>query len=158
MHLSTKQLTKQGVVTAVYVALTLLMSFMAYGGIQLRIAEALLLLCFYKRDYTLGLTLGCVIVNLFSPLGMIDVLVGGLATLISCLIISCIPNIYLAGLIPVAVNGIIVGAELWKAYNMPLPIAMAQVAAGELISVSIFGVLLFKSLERSNRLMRLIKE
>ncbi len=158
MALSTKQLTKQAVVCAVYVALTLLLSFMAYGGIQLRIAEALLLLCFYKRSYTLGLTLGCIIVNLFSPLGAIDVICGGLATLIACILISISPNIYLASVFPALVNGIIVGAELWWAYKLPFPIAFLQVSAGELISVTVLGVILFKSFEGSNRLMKLIKE
>ncbi len=158
MRLSTKQLTKQAVVCAVYVALTLLLSFLAYGSIQLRVGEALLLLCFYKRDYTVGLSLGCLIVNLFSPLGLIDVLFGTLATLLSCLIISYCKNLYLASLVPVAVNGLIIGAQLMWFYSMPFAVAALQVGAGELISVSLVGVILFKSVERSAQLTRLIKE
>lgn len=158
MRLSTKQLTKQAIVTAVYVAISLILSFMSYGGMQLRIAEALLLLCFYKKDYIISLSLGCLIVNLFSPLGMIDALFGTLATVISCLLIMLCRNIRLAGAIPAIVNGLIVGYELTFAYNMPYWMGAIQVAAGEYICVGMLGVVIFKSIERSARLMRLIKE
>lgn len=156
--LSTKRLVKLAIVTAVYVALTLSLSFMAYGGIQFRIAEALILLCFYKKDYGISMILGCLIVNLFSPMGLIDVVFGTLATAIAVALIYISPNIYVASLMPVISNAVIVGAELWWAFDLPFAISALEVAFGEFVCVCILGVVLFKILEKNSRFMRMIKE
>lgn len=157
-NLSTKRLAKLAVVSAVYVALTLSLSFMAYGNIQFRIAEALMLLCFYKKDYGISLILGCLIVNLFSPMGLVDVVFGTLATVVAVALIYISPNIYVASLMPVVSNAIIVGAEIWWAFDMPFAISAIEVAAGEFVCVSILGVVLFKVLEKNSRFMRMIRE
>ena len=157
-NLSTKRLAKLAVVSAIYVALTLSLSFMAYGNIQFRIAEALMLLCFYKKDYGISLILGCLIVNLFSPMGLVDVVFGTLATVVAVALIYISPNIYVASLMPVVSNAIIVGAEIWWAFDMPFAISAIEVAAGEFVCVSILGVLLFKVLEKNSRFMRMIRE
>ena len=57
-----------GIVTAIYVVITVLLMPYSFYGIQFRISEALVLLCFYKKDYIIPLTLGCAIANLFSPM------------------------------------------------------------------------------------------
>ena len=157
-NLSTKRLAKLAVVSAIYVALTLSLSFMAYGNIQFRIAEALMLLCFYKKDYGISLILGCLIVNLFSPMGLVDVVFGTLATVVAVALIYISPNIYIASLMPVVSNAIIVGAEIWWAFDMPFAISALEVAAGEFVCVSILGVVLFKVLEKNSRFMRMIRE
>ncbi|MBQ8395458.1 MAG: QueT transporter family protein [Oscillospiraceae bacterium] len=157
-NLSTKRLAKLAVVSAIYVALTLSLSFMAYGNIQFRIAEALMLLCFYKKDYGISLILGCLIVNLFSPMGLVDVVFGTLATVVAVALIYISPNIYVASLMPVVSNAIIVGAEIWWAFDMPFAISAIEVAAGEFVCVSILGVVLFKVLEKNSRFMRMIRE
>lgn len=157
-NLSTKRLAKLAVVSAIYVALTLSLSFMAYGNIQFRIAEALMLLCFYKKDYGISLILGCLIVNLFSPIGLVDVVFGTLATVVAVALIYISPNIYIASLMPVVSNAIIVGAEIWWAFDMPFAISALEVAAGEFVCVSILGVVLFKVLEKNSRFMRMIRE
>lgn len=157
-NLSTKRLAKLAVVSAIYVALTLSLSFMAYGNIQFRIAEALMLLCFYKKDYGISLILGCLIVNLFSPMGLVDVVFGTLATVVAVALIYISPNIYVASLMPVVSNAIIVGAEIWWAFDMPFAISALEVAAGEFVCVSILGAVLFKVLEKNSRFMRMIRE
>ncbi len=157
-NLSTKRLAKLAVVSAIYVALTLSLSFMAYGNIQFRIAEALMLLCFYKKDYGISLILGCLIVNLFSPMGLVDVVFGTLATVVAVALIYISPNIYVASLMSVVSNAIIVGAEIWWAFDMPFAISAIEVAAGEFVCVSILGVVLFKVLEKNSRFMRMIRE
>ena len=49
----------------------------------------------------------------------------------------------------------IIGAELWYAFNIPYVIHAIYVAVGELI-VLIIGALVFKSLEKNDRLMNLL--
>ena len=81
-------IVRNGIMAALYVVLTLISYPISYGLYQLRISEALVLLCFFRKDYTIGITLGCLIANAFSPeLGPIDMLIGTSATLISCLLV-----------------------------------------------------------------------
>lgn len=153
----TKSIAFYGIVAAVYVVLTVSLGFMSYGGIQFRIAEALTLLCFYKKDYIIPLTLGCAIANLFSPMWQFDLPFGTLATLISLLLIIKCKNIYIASLMPVVINAIVVAIELNIAFKLPLWLSMIQVAAGEFVCVSILGIILFKTIEKNKKIMKLIK-
>ena len=77
-----KSLTRNAIVAAIYVVLTVATSSISFGMLQVRIAEALMLLCFFRRDYIYGLTLGCFISNLFSFM-WIDILVGTAATFLA---------------------------------------------------------------------------
>ena len=85
--ISTRRITKAGVVAAIYVVLTVSLSALSYGGIQFRIAEALMLLCLFSKDYVVSLTIGCFIANIFSTVGAVDTIVGTSATLIAGLCI-----------------------------------------------------------------------
>lgn len=156
-NLSIKRIVRLSMVAAVYVALTLSLSFISYGNIQFRVAEMLMLLCFYKKDYGISLTIGCFIANLFSPMLIWDITFGTLATVLAVLLIYISPNIYVASLAPVITNGIIVGFELNKALSMPFFISCLEVAAGEFVCVSILGVAVFKLLEKNERFMTIIK-
>ena len=123
----TKRIAVFGIIAAVYVVLTVALGFMSYWGIQFRIAEALTLLCFYKKDYIIPLTLGCAIANLFSPMWQLDVPFGTLATLIALFLIIKSKNIYIASLMPVVVNAVVVAIELKIAFNLPIWISMLQI-------------------------------
>lgn len=156
-NLSTKRIVKLSLVAAAYVALTLSLSFISYGNIQFRVAEMLMLLCFYKKDYGISLTIGCFIANLFSPMLIWDITFGTLATVLAVLLIYISPNIYIASLAPVITNGIIVGFELNKALSLPFFISCLEVAAGEFVCVTIVGVTAFKLLEKNEKFMAMIK-
>ena len=119
MTMEIKTLVRQSVVAALYVALTLAVSPIAYGPIQFRISEILVLLCFFRRDYVVGLTLGCFIANFFSPMALTDVPFGTLATFISVFLISRSRNIFLASLYPVVANGLIIGLQLHFVFGHP---------------------------------------
>lgn len=155
--ISANRLVKLATVTALYVALTLSLSFISYGNIQFRVAEMLMLLCFYRKDYGISLILGCFIANIFSPMMLWDMLFGTLATALSVLVIYISPNIYLASLAPVVFNGLIVGFELYKVLSYPFWISCLEVAAGEFVCVCIVGVIVFRILEKNERFMNLIK-
>ena len=69
---NSRRITNIGVVAAIYVVVTLLGSGLAYGQVQFRVSEALVLLCFFNKDYILSMSIGCFIANLFSTVGLID--------------------------------------------------------------------------------------
>ena len=152
------RLAKLAAVAAVYVCLTYALGFMSYGNIQFRVAEMLMLLCFYKKDYGVSLILGCFIANLFSPMMLMDMIFGTAATVLAVLLIYISPNIYIASLAPVATNAVIVGAELTYAFKTPFWLNAIEVAAGEFVCVSVLGVIVFKLLEKNAAFMKLITE
>ena len=87
MKLDSKKIAIIGIVAAIYAVATIAIAPIAYGPIQFRVSEILTLLAFINPIYIPGLVLGCIIANLFSPLGMVDVVVGSTATLISVYLI-----------------------------------------------------------------------
>ena len=64
-NFSARRITRIGMAAAVYVVVTLIGAPLAYDNIQFRISEALMLLCFYNKDYILSVSIGCLLANIF---------------------------------------------------------------------------------------------
>ncbi len=151
-----KNITRLALAAAIYVTVTLCISPLSYGAVQFRFAEMLVLLCFYRKDYAPAMILACLIANLPSPLGWLDWVFGTAATALAVIPMYRVKNIFIAALLPVISNGIIVGIELHIALGAPVWINMCTVAIGEL-AVMIAGAVIFKLVFEKNRaLMRLI--
>lgn len=155
-----RQLAAGGVVAALYAALTLLTGSFAYGPIQFRIADALIVLCCFSRGMTMGMTAGCLLANLFSPVSALDALVGTVATLIACRLTKRIRRPWLLPLPNVLVNGLFIGAELaWsltpEAFWQGFAINGGQVALGELAVMVVLGIPLYLYLQKSQLLHKL---
>lgn len=151
-----KTITRNAVVAAIYFLLTFASSPISFGQIQFRLAEALILLCFFRRDFTIGLTLGCLCANCLSTLGPWDILIGTLATFISCIGISFCKHLLIASFVPVVVNALAIGFELHFVLEINLWLGFAFVALGELVCVSVLGYLLFLLLRRNKPFMEAI--
>lgn len=106
-----------GVIAALYVVLTLITSPIAYSYMQFRVSELLCLLTFFNPWYTFGLTLGCLLANLFSTVGPLDIAMGTAATLIACLMmILCskfVKILAVNAIFPCLVNAAIVPAIIY---------------------------------------------
>ena len=155
----TRNLVRLALVAAIYAAITVAIPGLSFGSIQFRFAEVLVLLCFYRKDYCIALILGCFIANCFSPMALMDMIFGTLATAIAVIPMFYIRNIWVASLLPVVSNGIIVAIELFVCFGNEPPIwfNMLTVGAGELVVVTIIGCVLFRLVfERSSRLMEII--
>lgn len=152
----TVRLVRIAIIAALYVGLTYAFSFMSYGGVQFRISEILVLLCFYNRDYCFALILGCIFANIGSPLGYIDLIFGVMSTVFSVVTIRYCKNIYLAAVMPV-ISMVFVALEL--TLFLPEPSAfilnLATTMGGE-AAVMVVGVVFFKAVEKNRMLMRLI--
>jgi uncharacterized membrane protein len=158
MKITTRELSKIAVVAAIYFVLTTAFAPISYGNIQFRVAEILVLLCFIDKKYIIAVTVGTFLANTMSPLGVIDIIFGTGATLISAILVNKSKNIYIASIWPVIVNGVIIGVELMMLFKLPLFLTMLQVAAGEFVVVSIVGVIIFKnSILKSDHLKEMIK-
>ena len=152
---SIRDLTLAAMLAAVYAVLTMALPIPQYGGVQIRFAEALTVLPFLFPAATPGLFVGCLIANLLSPYGLLDVVCGSLATLLACLVTQRMPSKWLAPLPPVVCNAVIVGAVIafaeggtggafWTAYAFNA----FTVGLGEAIACYVLGLLLLAILPR----------
>lgn len=143
-----KKLVKMAIVAALYTVLTVILAPISYGVIQFRVSEVMVLLAFFDPIYIGGLTLGCLISNIFGGNGPMDIIFGTFATFLSVLSISITSKIFsnnkisliLASLWPVLFNSIIIGWMLNVVSGAPLALAMIEVGISEFIIVSIIGV------------------
>ena len=110
----TRELTMAAMVAALYAVLSYFGNFfgLTYGPIQCRFAEALCVLPFLFPATAPGLFVGCLVTNLMSTVGPLDIVLGSLATLLAALWTARMPNRWLAPLPPVLCNGVIIGAMI----------------------------------------------
>lgn len=146
-------LSQAAMIAALYVVLTLLANALGLANyaIQVRFSEALTILPFFTPAAIPGLTIGCLLSNIFTGCALLDVLFGTLATLIGALGTYALRRFeWLAPLPPILANTIIVPWVLRFAYDIPdaIPYLMATVGAGELISCGLIGMLLLRSLKQ----------
>lgn len=111
---STKALCRAGIIAALYFALTASFGSLAYGPLQIRPSEALTLLPLFFPEAIPGLFVGCILSNLFSGYGILDIVVGSLITLVAaagtCFVGKIIKNnivkVAVGGLFPVVLNAL----------------------------------------------------
>ncbi len=115
--MKTKQLTTAAIVGALYAVLSIFASAfgMTFGPVQCRFSEALCVLPFLFPETVWGLFVGCLITNILSPYGLLDVVVGSLATLLAALVTRHCKNRFVATLPPVIFNMTMVSALIaWQ--------------------------------------------
>lgn len=153
MKLTVHRLTACGIIAAIYAIVTVATSSFAYGPIQFRIAEALGVLPFFAPWTTWGVTLGCLLANLFSTVSALDIVIGTLATLIACLLTARCRSKFLAPLPPVVVNAVMIGAMIawvstpdtfWRSFVL----FGLEVGAGELAVMYTLGLALLVIFQR----------
>ena len=166
--MSVRKLPLCAVVAAVYAALTMVLP--GFTPLQCRISEVLCILPFFFPVTSWGLFIGCLIANLLSPYGWMDVVFGSLATLLCCLTIAAIGTknkesmlrCCVACLMPAAFNAIIVGAVITftSAQEEGARIAVfatnaATLAASEALVMFVLGFPLMRFLPKNKSFERL---
>ena len=162
------------VIAALYAVLTYVAAAvnLAYGPVQFRFSEALTVLPVFTPAAIPGLTLGCLIANQGSPLGVVDWIFGPLATLLAALATYLVKDVKIKGLPvlaplpPVITNVVIVGFELAclseaGTFGLGNFTAAAfgasalSVGIGELVVCYVLGLPLIMLLQHSKALDRL---
>ncbi|MCF0107470.1 MAG: QueT transporter family protein [Bacilli bacterium] len=157
MKITIKDIAANGIIAALYVVLTLITYPFSFQGIQIRISEALVLLCFFRKDYSIGLSVGCALSNLFSTIGIVDVAFGTMATMIACLGIMFCKHLCVACIFPIVSNSLIVALELnLFVDNSPFWINAGLVAIGETIAIAL-GYIFFMVLKSRKNCLKLIR-
>ncbi|MBO7341626.1 MAG: QueT transporter family protein [Clostridia bacterium] len=158
MKNKTRYMTLAAVIAALYVVLTYLSALFGLSGqnlIQVRLSEALCILPYFTPAAVPGVTLGCLIANLTTGAHALDIVFGTLATLLGAIGTRLLRKWrFLAPLPPILANTLIVPFVLRYAYLMTdfaMPILFLTVAAGEILSVGVLGMLLLFALQKRER-------
>ena len=155
---TTKDLTLAAMVAALYAVMGYFGSVfgLTFNVVQFRFAEALTVLPFLFPATAPGLALGCLITNLLSPYGPIDMVLGTLATAIAAFLTMKMPRWYLAALPPILVNMVIlapmwswaetgaVNGAFWAAYWLNL----WTFVVGEAVACYVLGTVLLRALPK----------
>ena len=150
-------------IAASYIVLTMLTSLfgLSSGAIQCRLSEALCILPYFTSAAIPGLSVGCLIANIFTPgTNIFDVIFGTLATTLGALGTYYLSKIckkakWVCSIPPILANALIVPFVLKYAYFLgdSIVFLMLTVGAGEVISVGILGnVLLYALVPYQNKI------
>lgn len=151
---SPKNIAISGIIAALYAVMSYFSSVfgIAYGPIQCRFSEALCVLPFLTPAAVPGLFLGCLVANLLSPYGPLDIVFGSLATLLAAVWTRRVHRKWLAPLPPVVCNAVIVGAVI-TVQQVPMELFWGAFAynaltigLGEALACYVLGGLLLRVL------------
>lgn len=156
----TLSITQAAVIAAFYVALTYFSSAMglAYNSVQFRLSEILTVLPIFTPAAIPGLTLGCFLANISSPLGIVDIVCGTLATFLASVATYFLRNITLKGLPilatvpPVLFNAVIIGLEIWYLEGKISEIffvSSLQIAAGQAVMCMVAGLVFIRAVKKT---------
>ena len=154
-----------GLIAALYAVVTIACGPLSYNFLQFRISELLNLLVFFNPYYTVGLTLGCLLANIASSVGPIDIVFGSLTTLVACLLMivysKFIKNLFSTGFIPCILNAVVVPFTIVVSTMgtddvMPLTFGnyfmmFGWVFLGEFVCIICVGYPLFLVLTKKNK-------
>ncbi len=134
---------------ALYALLTVAISPISSGVMQLRLSEGLCVLPYFAPEAAIGLFVGCAIANLLTGAMWFDIVFGSLATLLAGLIAAYMGkhgvNKWLVPLPAVLINAFAVGAVLCFGYKVGINyfLCVLGVGAGQAISCYAVGIPLF---------------
>ena len=153
--MNTRFLARAGLYAALYVALTLTpgLNSIAYGQVQFRVSEGLLAFACFDLAAVPGLFVGTAIANVWSPLGVVDVIVGSLLTLLAVTVMWYVGARLVVFIAPVVVNGFGVAAELRLVQHFPFWPSVGYVALGEAVVVSTLGLTIFSLVRNHGSLL-----
>ncbi|MBE6878469.1 MAG: QueT transporter family protein [Ruminococcaceae bacterium] len=167
-------LSRQAMIAAIYAVLSLCLSAISYGPVNIRISEALVLLPLFSFHNISGVTVGCFITNLIgfftgaNILGSLDIIFGTFATFAAAICTYLFRKVRIKGLPilsvvpPIIFNAVIIGWELCVFINngsfSPV-IFWAQatsVGAGQFLSCGVIGLMMVRLVENNKTLKDLV--
>lgn len=147
----TKKLVLNGMIAALYIALTLAVSPVAQGAIQFRISEGLNHLVVFNRKLRWGVLAGVVLFNLFfAEFGLVDVLFGGGQTFIALSLsalmhryIKSVPKRLVLNIVFFTVSMFLIALMLTMMLGLPFWMTYATTALSELLIMSLSAPIMY---------------
>ncbi|MEM2273457.1 MAG: QueT transporter family protein [Candidatus Bathyarchaeia archaeon] len=143
------------VFAALYAVAVILLAPISFGVWQVRVADALLPLSMvFGMPCAVGLSLGCIIGNIYGSLGPIDIIGGSIANFIACFIAYQIGRKngfiarFLGSLTETIIITVIVGGYLAYLFNIPLELSLLGILVGSIIAINVMGFALEEIIRR----------
>jgi uncharacterized membrane protein len=147
-------------IAATYTVSTVMLGPFGYSWMQVRIGEALTPLPYlFGFPAIAGLTIGCVIANIFSPIGLPDLILGPFLTLVAAILsykLSFNKKV-VACIYPVVINAFGVSAYVAVFYGISYEISVLSIGLGEAIAAILIGYPLLCAIERISAHLNFLK-
>ena len=153
MKSNTRFIAEGAMIAALYVILTYVSMMLGLDkmAVQLRFSEALTVLPVFTPAAVPGLFIGCLVANILTGCAIVDIVLGGLATLIAALTTRKLQKLPRLAPIPAILsNTLVVPPVLAFAYHVEtaLPLIYLTVFLGEVLSAGILGTILTRILKK----------
>ena len=156
MKLNAKSLAVMTIFAALYAVGVIFLAPISFGPGQIRVADAMLpLTMIFGLPSAFGLSLGCLVSNIYSPFGAIDIFGGAVANLAACVLAWYIGRNggriqrFAATILQSAIVALIVGTYLSPLTSVPLMLSIFGVLIGEIVAINIIGYPLQEAIRRS---------
>jgi len=151
LNFSPREIALTAVFASLYAIGTIVLAPTSYGVIQCRVADSLIpLSVLFGYPTVIGVTLGCVVANVYGGFGVIDIVFGSLANLLASALAYKLRNKpLLACTASTLVVTFIVGSYLWILFEVPWEFSILGVFVGSLLSMNVLGFALIEGLRRS---------
>jgi len=146
-----KKIARAGVIAALYIVITFLLQAISFGPVQLRVAEALTVLPILYLEAVPGVFAGVLIANIFGGLGLVDIGLGSLISLLAAFLTYLFRKNFLAYLSPIILNGFLVSAYLHLLFDLPYWEVAFSITVSQAIVILGLGYPLIRYLRRIQR-------
>ncbi|MBU5213325.1 MULTISPECIES: QueT transporter family protein [Heyndrickxia] len=153
-----KTLVGNGIVAALYIAVSFIIQPFGFTNIQFRVSEIFNHLVVFNKKYMIGIVLGVFLTNLFfSPMRAYDLVFGVgqsiIALLITIIISKFIKNIWgrmIVNTIVFTITMFLIAIELHLAFDLPFTITWVTTAIGEFVVMAIGAPIMYYLNKRVN--------
>lgn len=147
--MNTKRIVRASLVAALYVVLCIVFQPISFGPIQVRIAEAFVVLPFLDPAFIPGIYIGVLLANMIGGLGAWDIWFGSFLTLVAGILTWKMPKSYLAPIPPILINAFGVSAYVAPLYGFPYLLSVLWIGIGETIATYAIGLPILKLFQKN---------
>jgi len=137
-QITAKGLARAAVIAALYVALTLTFGLISFGPTQARISEVLTVLPLFFGFAIPALAIGCMIANIFGGIGVFDIVLGPLASLVAAILTYIIGRAIKNDILRVGLG--ILPPIIINAFAVPLIFILSGMEVVYIVSVALVGL------------------
>jgi len=154
MRFGGREVALIAVFAGLYAAGVVLLAPISFGVYQVRVADALLpLSMIFGLPSAIGLSLGCLVANVYGGLGVVDVVGGAVANFVACTLAWYIgrggfARRFFGSIAETLTITIIVGGYLSLIFNVPIEVGLLGIFIGSVIAINVLGLALEEGLHR----------
>jgi uncharacterized membrane protein len=146
MKTNSRRISIMVIFAALYAVGVIFLAPISFSFFQIRIADALLpLSMIFGIPSAIGLSLGCLVSNVYGGLGLVDIVGGTIANFVACTLAwyvarkSGFNRRLIGSIIQTIIITLIVGGYLWIIFGVPIEFSLAGVFVGSVIAINILG-------------------